>query len=81
MQFTSAFFIGNETHGSVDLWVTLTGVLEGPTTVRYVDFCFVFVLLFVHIIVYGFEKTTWKKSYTSDFVIEDCMRVRRKSSV
>ena len=41
MQFTSAVFSGNETFGSVDIWVILTGVLEDPTSVRYVDYIFV----------------------------------------
>jgi hypothetical protein len=38
VQFTSAIFSGNETFGSVDIWVELTGVLEDPTAVRYVHY-------------------------------------------
>ena len=38
VQFTSEVFSGNETFGYADILVILTGVLEDPTSVRYVDF-------------------------------------------
>jgi hypothetical protein len=46
VQFTSSVFSGNETFGSADIWVMLTGDLEDPTSVKYVDY-FYFCLFLV----------------------------------